>query len=221
MMNHLLESSQLSSDDILHLLKRATYFKQHPQSRPQYPHITLANLFYEPSTRTRVSFEMAAHNLGIRVINFDSERSSETKGEMIEDTLHTLFAMGITLCVIRHKQSGLPKAMAGALPYGLHVINAGDGTNEHPSQGLLDLFTIAARKPDLAQLKIAIVGDLLHSRVANTLQSLCAVMNVSCARDVAPARVSLWSPYNLFIRWLARCGCCHGVAYPTRTSSNT
>ena len=194
MMNHLLESSQLSSDDILHLLKRATYFKQHPQSRPQYPHITLANLFYEPSTRTRVSFEMAAHNLGIRVINFDSERSSETKGEMIEDTLHTLFAMGITLCVIRHKQSGLPKAMAGALPYGLHVINAGDGTNEHPSQGLLDLFTIAARKPDLAQLKIAIVGDLLHSRVANTLQSLCAVMNVGELVLVAP---EMWHPRAL------------------------
>lgn len=194
MMKHFLESSQLSSEDIHHLLKRATYFKQHPQSYPQYPHITLANLFYEPSTRTRVSFEMAAKNLGIRVVNLDSERSSESKGEMIEDTVHTLFAMGVTLFVIRHKQSGLPKAMAGALPYGLQVINAGDGTNEHPSQGLLDLLTITVHKPNLSQLKIVIVGDLLHSRVANTLQSLCALMNVGELVLVAP---EIWHPRAL------------------------
>lgn len=192
-MKHFLEISQLSHEDIMHLLQRAAYFKQEI-SYPQYPHLTLANLFYEPSTRTRVSFEIAANRLGIRVVNVDLAHSSESKGETIEDTIQTLFAMGISLFVIRHSQNGLPQAMAGAFPSSMHVINAGDGSNEHPSQSLLDLMTILSHKPQLDRLKIVIVGDLLHSRVANSLQSLCALMGVGELVLVAP---EIWQPRSI------------------------
>lgn len=192
-MKHFLEISRLSHEDITHLLQRANYFKNHA-IYPQYPQQTLANLFYEPSTRTRVSFELAANHLGIRVVNIDLNNSSESKGEMIEDTIHTLFAMGIKMFVIRHSQNGLPQAMAGSFPSGIHVINAGDGSNEHPSQSLLDMMTILSRKPHLEQLKIVMVGDLLHSRVANSMQSLCALMGVGELVLVAPDR---WQPRTI------------------------
>ncbi len=189
-MKHFLAINQLSYEDILHLLNRAVYFKSQAQY-PQFPSLALANLFYEPSTRTRISFEMAAKNLGIRVVNVDLARSSETKGEMIEDTIHNLFAMGIQLFVMRHSQNGLPQAMASACVSGVHVLNAGDGTHEHPSQAMLDILTIMLQKPHLSSLKIAIVGDVLHSRVANSLQSLCAVLGVGELALVAP---EIWHP---------------------------
>ncbi|PJD92799.1 MAG: aspartate carbamoyltransferase [Legionella sp.] len=192
-MKHFLEISQLSYEEVTRLLHRAVYFKTH-QDHPQYRPHTLTNLFYEPSTRTRISFEMAAKNLGIRVIDVDVTRSSELKGEMLDDTIHNLFAMGVTLFVIRHPQVGLPQAMAGAFQSGIHVINAGDGTHEHPSQAMLDLMTILSHKPNLKQLKIAIVGDILHSRVANSLQSLCALMGVGELVLVAP---EIWHPRAL------------------------
>jgi aspartate carbamoyltransferase catalytic subunit len=187
-MKHLLEISQLSSDDCLKLLNRAVYFKSQHQY-PQLSGLSLANLFYEPSTRTRVSFEMAAKNLGIRVVNMDFSQSSETKGETINDTIQTLHAMGIQLFVMRHGQNGLPQAMADACSSDMHIINAGDGTHAHPSQALLDMMTIMHHKPQFASLKIAIVGDILHSRVANSLQSLCALMQV---RELALVAPDIW-----------------------------
>ncbi len=190
-MKHFLEISQLTHADVTRLVDRAIEFKLQAHY-PQFSEMTLANLFYEPSTRTRISFEMAAKNLGIRVVNMDFAQSSETKGEIIEDTIHTLFAMGIHLFVIRHSQNGLPQSMAGTVLPGLHVINAGDGVHEHPSQALLDLMTIIQHKPDLAQVKVAIVGDILHSRVASSLQSLCALMGVGNLVLVAP---EIWHPH--------------------------
>lgn len=190
MMKHFLDISYLSYEEIQHLLDRAIYFKL-SKNYPQFLKKTLVNLFYEPSTRTRVSFEMAANHLGIRVVNMDLARSSESKGELIEDTIHTLFAMGITLFVIRHSQNGLPQAMAGIFQDGIHVINAGDGTHAHPSQSLLDLMTIITHKPNVDRLKIAIVGDVLHSRVANSMQWLCALMGVKELVLVAP---EVWHP---------------------------
>ena len=184
-MKHLLELSQLSYEDCQRLLNRAVYFKSQRQY-PQLSGLSLANLFYEPSTRTRISFEMAAKNLGIRVVNMDFSQSSETKGETIEDTLQTLHAMGIQLFVMRHKQNGLPQLMSDACSSAMHIINAGDGTHEHPSQALLDMMTIMQYMPQLEKLKIAIVGDVLHSRVANSLQSLCALMKVRELVLVAP-----------------------------------
>lgn len=192
-MKHFLEIGQLSCNDVNRLITRAIKFKTQ-QEFPQLKHLGLANLFYEPSTRTRISFEMAAKNLGIRVVNMDFAQSSETKGEMIEDTIHTLHAMGIQLFVIRHSQNGLPQAMVGTFRNGIHIVNAGDGTHEHPSQALLDLMTILQQKPRLDKLKIAIVGDVLHSRVANSLQGLCALMGVGELVMVAP---EIWYPQTV------------------------
>lgn len=190
-MKHLLEINRLSYDDVMKLIQRALQFKQ-ATIYPNYPKHTLANLFYENSTRTRVSFELAAYHLGMHVVTMDIQQSSEQKGEMIEDTIHTLAAMGITFVVLRHRQNGLPQAIAAGVPDGVHVINAGDGTHAHPSQALLDLMTIVEQKPNLDRLKITIVGDLLHSRVANSLQTLCALLGVGELVLVAP---EVWHPH--------------------------
>lgn len=189
-MKHLLEISQLSRHDIMTLIQRALHFKHNP-IYPRYPHMTLANLFYENSTRTRVSFELAAKYLGISVVNLDLHHSSESKGELIEDTMKTLSAMGIQLFVIRHRQDGLPLVLAKNGEDNAHIINAGDGQHAHPSQALLDLMTIVECKPNLDQLKIAIVGDLRHSRVANSLQCICAALDVKELALVAP---TVWQP---------------------------
>ena len=168
-MKNFLSISDLSRQEVENLLKRALFFKT-KQKFPSYsPHI-LANLFYESSTRTRTSFEVAAKHLSLDVINIDLSTSSETKGEVIWDTLQTLSAMGISLFVIRHSEERLPARLAQGLGDSAHVINAGDGKNAHPSQAMLDLMTIVEHKPNLSELKIAIIGDLKHSRVANSLQ---------------------------------------------------
>lgn len=189
-MNHFLSIAELSPQQVGHLLQRAFFFKQSLQF-PSYPQHTLANLFYENSTRTRISFELAAKHLAMQVVNLDLSTSSETKGEVIEDTVQTLAAMGVTLFVIRHAQDGLPQLVAQGLNEAVHVINAGDGQHAHPSQALLDLMTIVEKKPNLATLKIAIVGDIRHSRVANSLQFLFKLMHVGELVLVSPKQ---WQP---------------------------
>lgn len=189
-MKHFLTINQLSHSEIMHLLERATHFKS-LQQYPQFSHVSMANLFYEPSTRTRISFEMAAKNLGIRVVNIDIAHSSVTKGEMIEDMLQNLYAMGIQIFVVRHSQNGLPQALVESCAADAHIMNAGDGTHEHPSQALLDLLTIGQHKPDFSRLKIAIVGDILHSRVSNSLQALFGIIGVGELVLVAP---EIWHP---------------------------
>ena len=189
-MKNFLSISDLSRQEVENLLKRALFFKT-KQKFPSYsPHI-LANLFYESSTRTRTSFEVAAKHLSLDVINIDLSTSSETKGEVIWDTLQTLSAMGISLFVIRHSEERLPARLAQGLGDSAHVINAGDGKNAHPSQAMLDLMTIVEHKPNLSELKIAIIGDLKHSRVANSLQCLFKLMGVGELVLVAPP---LWQP---------------------------
>ncbi len=189
-MNHLLDISQLSYQDLTRLIERARHFKQNPE-HPQYPHIALANLFYENSTRTRVSFELAAKALGMPVINLDLERSSESKGETINDTLNTLHAMGISLFVVRHTQTRMPHDLADRCGKGMHIINAGDGEHAHPSQALLDFMTLIEHAPDIKSLKIVIVGDLRHSRVANSLQCMAATFGVKELALVSPV---MWQP---------------------------
>src|SRR3990167_2387383 len=189
-MKHFLDVNQLSYEEATSLLDQAAAFKLHGQY-PVYAHACMANLFYENSTRTRVSFELAAQHLGIRVVDVDLERSSEQKGEVVEDTIQTLAAMGVSVFVIRHPQNGLPQAIAGALRADIHMINAGDGTHAHPTQALLDIMTIREHKKNLDQLKIAMVGDLLHSRVANSLQAMCALLGVGELVWVAPP---VWQP---------------------------
>ncbi|MGA8277773.1 MAG: aspartate carbamoyltransferase catalytic subunit [Rhodanobacteraceae bacterium] len=128
---------------------------------------TIISLFYEPSTRTRVSFELAARRLGAQQVNFDVANSSASKGENMDDTLATLEAMGCDAFVIRHGENGMPGNLAGHTR-GAAVINAGDGNNAHPTQGLLDLLTIRDRKGHIDGLNIVICGDIRHSRVARS-----------------------------------------------------
>lgn len=189
-MNHFLEISQLSRQQIESILQRAIYFKKN-NHYPSYEKNTVAHLFYENSTRTRVSFELAANRLSMPVVNLDLQSSSETKGEVIEDTVRTLAAMGIQFFVIRHEQEGLQQSLAEKMDDCIHIINAGDGTHAHPSQALLDMMTIIEQKPRLDQLKIAILGNIRHSRVANSFQCICAQLGVGELVLVAP---ELWQP---------------------------
>ncbi len=192
-MKHFLDVNQLSLDDITALIQRALYFKNNA-AYPCYPQCPVAHLFYENSTRTRVSFELAAKHLAMPVVNLDLQNSSENKGELIEDTLRTLAAMGIKLFVIRHEREGLQQRLAETCGDAVHIINAGDGTHAHPSQAMLDLMTILEKKPNLNLLKIAIVGDIRHSRVANSLQHICALLRVGELTLVAP---DLWQPTSV------------------------
>lgn len=129
---------------------------------------TILNLFFEPSTRTRTSFELAARRLSADVINFDIGFSSTSKGEALFDTLHTLEAMHLDAIVVRHKISGTPEELVRHAMSGVSVINAGDGNRAHPTQGLLDVLTIRQHRPDFSQLTVVICGDVKHSRVARS-----------------------------------------------------
>ncbi|KTD79378.1 aspartate carbamoyltransferase catalytic subunit [Legionella waltersii] len=192
-MSHFLEISQLSKQHIEQLIQRALQFK-HDSSFPNYSKHLVANLFYENSTRTRISFELAARHLSMQVVNLDVQTSSETKGEAIEDTIQNLAAMGIRYFVIRHKQEGLQQELAKKLGDSVHIVNAGDGIHAHPSQAVLDLVTIIEQKPQLEQLKIAILGNIKHSRVANSLQCICKTLGVAELVLVCP---DLWKPEKL------------------------
>jgi len=127
----------------------------------------ICNLFYEPSTRTKLSFGLAARRLGADVIEFASTGSSTAKGESLIDTARNIEAMGVDVMVVRHQSSGAPRLLQKHLPK-VRIVNAGDGTHEHPTQGLLDIFTIRRRKKKLAGLTVALVGDIKHSRVARS-----------------------------------------------------
>jgi aspartate carbamoyltransferase catalytic subunit len=129
---------------------------------------TVLNLFFEPSTRTRTSFELAARRLGADVVNFDIGFSSTSKGEELFDTLHTLEAMHLDAIIVRHKQSGTPDELVRHAMSGVSVINAGDGNRAHPTQGLLDALTIRQHRPDFENLVVVICGDIKHSRVARS-----------------------------------------------------
>ncbi|MGQ3892848.1 aspartate carbamoyltransferase catalytic subunit [Legionella sp. CNM-4043-24] len=190
-MKHFLEISQLSLDEINRLLQRAMQFKR----EGHYPSLAgrhMANLFYENSTRTRSSFELAARHLSLSVLNLNLSASSESKGETLNDTIANLAAMGIDLFVLRHTQEGIQQELANTFAQqDIHFINAGDGRHAHPSQAMLDVMTILEHREDLSRLKIAIVGNIRHSRVANSLQCLFAQMGVGELRLIAPC---IWQP---------------------------
>ncbi len=166
----LLEIKELSGEDILSILNTAESFKEVTgrdiKKVPTLRGKTVVNLFFEPSTRTRTSFELAAKRLSADVINFSVATSSVTKGETLLDTARNIEAMRSDYIVIRHSASGAPHILAKNLKSS--VINAGDGAHEHPTQALLDMFTIKEKKGRIAGLKIAIIGDITHSRVARS-----------------------------------------------------
>lgn len=189
-MQHFLDISPLSRPQLESLIERAFQFKRQ-ELIPNYSAHTVAHLFYENSTRTRVSFELAANRLSMPVINLDLHSSSEAKGELVEDTVRNLAAMGIEYFVVRHKHDYLQQRLADALGNHVHIINAGDGVHAHPSQALLDIMTIIEQKPHLDKLKIAVLGNIKHSRVANSLQHMCRLLGVGELALIAP---TLWQP---------------------------
>lgn len=170
MIRDLLSIAQLSAEDITRILDTADSFREVGtrviKKVPALRGRTVVNLFYENSTRTRISFELAAKRLSADVINFSTSGSSVSKGESLKDTALTLQAMGADAIVIRHSSSGAPYTLSRWVD--ASVLNAGDGTHEHPTQALLDLYTIREHFPSLEGLKVAIVGDVRHSRVARS-----------------------------------------------------
>jgi len=203
-MRHLLSISDLSKAEAISILDTANELarvsdgavKKLPTLRGR----TIVNLFAEDSTRTRISFEAAAKRLSADVINFSAKGSSVSKGESLKDTAMTLQAMGADAVVIRHSASGAAQRLADSRWMSGSVINAGDGTHEHPSQALLDAFTIRKHlglgKSDLEGLSVAIVGDVLHSRVARSnvllLSKLGAKVTLVAPPTLLPVGVESW-----------------------------
>ncbi len=147
---------------------------------------TVCNMFFENSTRTRTTFEIAAKRLSADVLNLNVDTSSQAKGETILDTVNNLVAMHADIFVVRHAQSGAAHFIAQHVAPHVHVINAGDGRHAHPTQGLLDVFTIRRYKPDMQNLRVALVGDVLHSRVARSEIHALTTLGVPEVRVIAP-----------------------------------
>jgi aspartate carbamoyltransferase catalytic subunit len=165
---HLLGIKDLSREDISLILSTATQFKevlQRPVKKvPSLRDVTIVNLFYENSTRTRISFELAEKRLGADTINFTASGSSAAKGETLLDTVNNILSMKVDMVVMRHSASGAPHFLAKHIPAA--IINAGDGINEHPTQALLDALSITEKLGSLEGKKVVLVGDIMHSRVA-------------------------------------------------------
>ena len=147
---------------------------------------TIANLFFEPSTRTRTTFELAAKRLSADVLNLNISSSATKKGESLLDTLRTLEAMQCDMFIVRHANSGAAHFIASRVSPGICVINGGDGSHAHPTQAMLDMYTISKHKPDFESLKVAIVGDIKHSRVARSEIHALSVLGVNEIRVIGP-----------------------------------
>jgi aspartate carbamoyltransferase catalytic subunit len=189
-LRHLTSLENLPRETIVRLLDRAESLRDACAHGTRKLDIlagrTVLNLFFEPSTRTRTSFELAARRLGADVLNFDIGLSSTSKGEELFDTLHTLEAMHLDAIIVRHKQSGTPDELVRHAMSGVSVINAGDGNHAHPTQGLLDALTIRQHRPDFENLKVVICGDIRHSRVARSDINAFAALGVKEIRLCAP-----------------------------------
>ncbi len=191
---HLLGLEELSKEEIELILENAVGFKEvFTRTVKKVPTLrgkTVVNLFYEASTRTRTSFELAAKRLSADVINFSVDTSSVQKGESLIDTARTIESMGADFIVMRHPCPGAPHMLSQRIH--ASMVNAGDGTHEHPTQGLLDMFTIKEKKRRFKGLKVAIVGDILHSRVARSniwaLLKLGAKITLVGPRTLVPER---------------------------------
>lgn len=184
-MRHFIDINQLNPQELRQLINQACYFKSHA-AESMLHNTFVANLFFEPSTRTRCSFEIAAKKLGADVINLDSYSSSAQKGETALDAALNLKAMGISIFVIRHKENALVEKIADALGNDCAVINAGCGTRRHPSQALLDMLSIAEHKPDFTDLTVAILGDMHHSRVTHSDVTALQLLDVKKIHLIAP-----------------------------------
>src|SRR3954468_1028359 len=196
---HLLGIRDLTRQDIQIILDTATQFKevlQRPIKKvPSLRDITIANLFFEDSTRTRISFELAEKRLSADTINFSAAASSVKKGETLLDTVNNILAMKVDMVVMRHASAGAPHFLAKHI--NANIINAGDGTHEHPTQALLDTFSIREKIGGVAGRKIAIIGDILHSRVA--LSNIFALKKLG-------AKIMVCGPPTLLPKYISQLG---------------
>jgi aspartate carbamoyltransferase catalytic subunit len=189
-LQHLLTIEGLPREMLTHILDTATSFvgvtAREVKKVPLLRGKSVFNLFFENSTRTRTTFEIAAKRLSADVINLNIAVSSHAKGETLLDTVDNLSAMHADMFVVRHAESGAPHLIASHVASHLHVVNAGDGRHAHPTQGLLDLYTIRHYKKDFTRLSVAIVGDVLHSRVARSLIHALTIMGTPDIRVIGP-----------------------------------
>ena len=189
-LRHLLTIEGLSAKLIHSILDTAESFvsvgEREVKKVPLLRGKSIFNLFFEPSTRTRTTFEIAAKRLSADVVNLNVSASSQSKGETLLDTVDNLSAMGADMFVVRHAQSGAAHFIARHVAPHIHVVNAGDGRHAHPTQGLLDMFTIRRYKQDFTRLKVAVVGDVLHSRVARSEIHALTTLGVPEVRVIAP-----------------------------------
>lgn len=196
---HLLGIKNLTREDIELIFETAENFKEvinRPVKKvPSLRDVTIANVFFENSTRTRLSFELAQKRLSADVINFSSSNSSVKKGETLLDTVNNILAMKVDMIVVRHASVGAPHYLAKHIK--ANIVNAGDGTHEHPTQALLDAFSIREKLGDLTGKKIAIIGDILHSRVA--LSNIFALQKLG-------AKVMVCGPPTLLPKFIGQLG---------------
>jgi aspartate carbamoyltransferase catalytic subunit len=203
-LNHLLSIEGLPREILLHILDSAESFvgvgEREVKKVPLLRGKSVFNLFFEPSTRTRTTFEIAAKRLSADVINLNIATSSQSKGESLLDTVNNLVAMHADMFVVRHAQSGASHLIAQHAERHIHVINAGDGRHAHPTQALLDLFTIRRQKPNFHELCVTIVGDILHSRVARSDIHALTTLGVAEVRAVGPRTLLPSAAENLGLR---------------------
>jgi aspartate carbamoyltransferase catalytic subunit len=189
-LRHLITLEGLTSAEMTALLDLAQSYVRAPGSLPARDQSlaghTVANLFFEPSTRTRVSFELAARRLGADVVNLDMQSSSRAKGETVLDTIYTLQAMHADILVMRDAEPGLPAFVAQHVAPHVSILNAGEAHLSHPTQGLLDALTVRQRKTSFADLKVLIVGDVAHSRVARSAWHAFSTLGVGELRLAGP-----------------------------------
>mgnify|MGYP000854779039 CR=1 FL=1 len=175
---HLIDITEYSADDIILILETATKFKEVNERKikklPTLKGFTVVNMFNEPSTRTRSSFEIAEKRLSCDSLNFGGSSTSSVKGESLDDTVETLSSYKIDMIIVRDKHAGVPRKIADVS--GAHVIDAGDGKHQHPTQALLDLYSIWQHKGDLDKLHVGVVGDIGHSRVCGSLIPALKIM---------------------------------------------
>ncbi len=189
-LKHFLSIYGLQRDLLLQILDYAKSFasvgERAVKKVPLLRGKTIVNLFFEPSTRTRTTFELAAKRLSADVLNINISTSATKKGESLKDTLQTLEAMHCDMFIVRHANSGAAHFIASQVAPHIRVVNAGDGRHSHPTQAMLDLFTIREHKPDFAKLKVAIVGDVLHSRVARSEIHALTTLGAKEVRVIGP-----------------------------------
>ncbi len=189
-LQHLLTTEGLPVAIFLNILDKAESFidtsKHEVKKIPLLRGKSIFNLFFEPSTRTRTTFEIAAKHLSADLFNLNIAASSQSKGETLLDTVDNLVAMHADMFVVRHSQSGAAHLIASHVDKNIHIINAGDGSHAHPTQALLDMFTIRHYKHDFHDLRVAIIGDILHSRVARSQIHALSTLGVPEIRVIAP-----------------------------------